>query len=363
LFGVARTEIDPNQRFLEGLFMSASTKPRSGFTLIELLVVIAIIAVLIGLLLPAVQQVREAASRTKCTNNLKQIGLAIHNYEGTYQALPPAVVNNPGMADWGGLSEFQKNPAVAPSAGSDFARHGFLSIITPFIEQASVTAQAAGGYDYRRDWSNPANQPAAVVRIRVYECPSTPGTHFLSAAPSGWSSAPATADYWPITRANNNTSVWTTGLGIPYPGDDAVRSVLTHNQQTKMTAIQDGLSNTLMLGESGARNDGWAFGTLYSSALSGIRGAWASETNNIVCAGTRGPATPGSAPAGKVTNSGHVASAIAINGWNQGELYSFHKQLCNVAMGDGSVRPLKDNISMLALQKLAARSDGQPNEP
>jgi prepilin-type N-terminal cleavage/methylation domain-containing protein/prepilin-type processing-associated H-X9-DG protein len=345
--------------------MCSSPGDRRAFTLIELLVVIAIIAILIGLLLPAVQKVREAAARIKCANNLKQIGLAVHNYEGAFGSLPPAIVNNPGATDWPGLTEFQKNPGVLPTSGSDFARHGFLSIVLPFIEQGNVLRQGGIDYNFRLDWYDPANQLAASSRIPTYECPSVPSDHFISPIPSTWSTAPATGDYWPVTRGNNNAAVWTT-LGFPaYPGDNNIRGVLTHNRRTRFAAIADGLSNTLMLGESGARHEGWAAGRMYApaSALSGIRGAWASESNNIVCAGTRGPIVPGTAPAGKVTTIAHVTGAVAVNGWNQGELYSFHPGVCNVVMGDGSVRSLRDSISLSSLQKLAARGDGHPLDP
>ena len=339
----------------------------SGFTLIELLVVIAIIAVLIGLLLPAVQKVREAASRAKCQNNLKQLSLAVHNYESANASLPPAIVNNPSGGPIPDLAAFLK-VGMTGTSGSHYARHGFLSIMLPYIEQDNVLKASTGGYNFRLDWNDPANRPTSSVRIKTYECPSVPGEHTINnPAASGWS--PAVGDYWPITRANSVPSVWT-ALGMTPPsataGDPAFNSVLAANRRTSLLAASDGLSNTLMIGESGGRNQGWAVGKMYndgSLASWGVRGAWASESNNIVCAGTQGPVTPGSAPAGKVSSGANALTGIAINAWNQGELYGFHSGICNVTMGDGSVRSLRESITLAALQKLACSNDGYPNDP
>src|SRR5215207_2660579 len=113
---------------------------RAAFTLIELLVVIAIIAVLIGLLLPAVQKVRAAAARMKCANNLKQIGLALHNYEGVNRTFPPGTVGpQAGVADTSGLTA-----------------HGLGTFLLPYLEQDSL----AGLYHRDVSWYHPSNQPA-----------------------------------------------------------------------------------------------------------------------------------------------------------------------------------------------------------
>ncbi len=333
-------------------------RSRSGFTLIELLVVIAIIAILIGLLLPAVQKVREAAARIKCSNNLKQLGLAVHNYEGTNGSLPPSIMNTNTTTKLAGMDEYL---LTTPIGTRIYSRQGFLSILLPYIEQGNVLAMN-GGFSFKADWNSPVNQPASATRIPTYECPSVPGTHLLATVPAGWSQQPALGDYWPVSRANNNAAVWI-GLGYAaYPGDEAIKGALGANERTPILGITDGLSNTLMIGESGARNDGWAVGKLYNGALSYIAGVWSSESNNIVCAGTRATVA-GSAPPGKVSNASHIPGALAINGWNQGELYGFHTGICNVAFADGSVRSLRSSISLSALQKLAARADGNPNDP
>jgi prepilin-type N-terminal cleavage/methylation domain-containing protein len=340
---------------------------RRGFTLVELLVVIAIIGVLVALLLPAVQAAREAARRMKCQNNLKQIGLAVHNFEISFGMLPPGVINVASAGPFPDLTNYLRSGASGTSA-ADYAKHGFLSIMLPYLEQANVLVAAGGGYNFRLDWSEGTNQVASAIRIPAYECPSSPSKHIINPNTAIPGFLPATSDYWSISRGNTNAEVWTAaGLGFPNSvNNEAVNGILTANRNTRMAQIIDGLSNTLLASESGARQEGWAGNGRYadpSTAGWGVRGAWASESNNIVCAGTRGPITNGVAPAGKVTLGSQVSSAVTVNGWNQGELYAFHPALCNAVMGDGSIRTLKATTSMAALQKLAARADGYALDP
>jgi prepilin-type N-terminal cleavage/methylation domain-containing protein/prepilin-type processing-associated H-X9-DG protein len=340
---------------------------RPAFTLIELLVVIAIIAVLIGLLLPAVQKVRAAAARIQCENNLRQIGLAVYNYESTYSGLPPGIVQTTSTAFNPDLSDYATQTGATTWS---YSNQSFLSVMLPYIEQANVLTKAAGGYDFKQNWDAAANQPATSTRIPIYECPANPTSRTVSttALSATWtySSPPACSDYWPTTRSNTNSAVWV-ALGLTFPTNNGTDGILGNNRRTRLLEITDGLSNTLMIGESGARQQGWAAGAMYDPGTTtswGVRGAWGQGSNGIVCAGTRAPITPGSAPLGKVSTAAHVnAGTVAINGWNQGELYGFHGDVCNVVFGDGSVRTLRNSITLNVLERLAAKADNYPVSP
>jgi prepilin-type N-terminal cleavage/methylation domain-containing protein/prepilin-type processing-associated H-X9-DG protein len=211
---------------------------RDGFTLVELLVVIAIIAVLIGLLLPAVQHVREAANRLSCANNLKQMGLALHNYHGAYGSFPPGFVEGPN------------NDLESVSSG------GFRHLLN-FIEQDNLAIQ----WDPTEFWYSGSNFASVSNQVKLYFCPSnrsggTIDLQFMVPIAGRPLPNPAAGDYLLCKGAN---AAVCSLVQIPY----GQRGVFDVNTRTRLDDITDGSSNTFAIGEGAGGNSRYVIRLYY----------------------------------------------------------------------------------------------------
>jgi prepilin-type N-terminal cleavage/methylation domain-containing protein/prepilin-type processing-associated H-X9-DG protein len=277
---------------------------RRAFTLIELLVVIAIIGILIGLLLPAVQKIREAASRLQCQNNLKQMGLALHNYHDSYQGMPPGFVASLPYID--GASD--TSPGWAWSA-----------CILPFIEQEPLYNSISRGLPVE----HPANAAAVQTRVAVYICPSdqTPAGTFV--VPDAFGKPVATmaaSSYAACIGGDESDTAGLSGLGVFH-----------RNSRTRIVDITDGTSNTILVGERS-----WA----------NAEGVWAGAVNDGVI--LRGPLNPcpgsGAAfyPASVLVEAhSHLNNALTDTDGGLDDFSSRHPGGSNFVFADGSVHFLR----------------------
>ncbi|MGC1272248.1 MAG: DUF1559 domain-containing protein [Planctomycetaceae bacterium] len=301
---------------------------RRGFTLIELLVVIAIIAVLIALLLPAVQQARESARRGQCLNNLRQLGLAMHNYADTYGGLPPQRVwNASGVGAW--------------HVGSV---HGWAVSILPQLEQANLL----GTYDMDQGFFEAVNQPAVARRMPVFECPSVPSSHMIDAFPVPPTYAPdptrkaGVGDYWSLYGYYDP---------VRDPAQPYHEGALVRLKHQPFAAVTDGTSNTLLVVENGGRPDWWVKGQqqagMPNNTVSSFHwvGAWASYNSFWA----RGYSHDGTQSFG----------TCAVNCNNDLGVYSFHPGGANVLLADGSARMLHESIDLFLFYGLVTRNEGE----
>jgi prepilin-type N-terminal cleavage/methylation domain-containing protein len=305
---------------------------RSAFTLIELLVVIAIIAILIGLLLPAVQKVRAAAARMSCSNNLKQLGLACHNYESANGKFPPLTTD----------ITYIKAP-----------NHHSLTFLLPYIEQENLYRQI----NMQIDGYNVVNFLAFTQPVKTFMCPAAPLTPTMTYnVPSGkYSTLPpgvtaiqmARTDY---TGANTCSGTWVTASIGTQPIPTGVPGCLQYNQETAITAVTDGTSNTALLYEDAGRP--FRYGRGFTKAGpdrdgNGSGGGWGDPDSYFNIGGANG-------------NTGYQGQGpIAVNGSSDNEVYGFHTGGAHAVCGDGSVRFLRDSISLAALAAFHSRNGGE----
>ena len=300
-----------------------------AFTLIELLVVIAIIAILIGLLLPAVQKVREAAARMSCQNNLKQLALALTNYEGTTGRYPNS-------------NTFAPQPI-----------HGWPVLVLPQLEQEPVR----NSYVMTANWYDAANATPRSAQVKTFLCPSASSGRVGQCAVPGVTGSPFAGAAWDYTNVAVVAPALMTQLG--YAGGPTFepmwRGVMS-SRGSSVADITDGLSNTLLIVEDAGRPEYWVKGKRITDLPPIVPGG---TDNGTVVGGLWADHQKGFGVEGTSADGLTVVGECAINCNNSFEIYAFHSGGANAAMADGSVRFLREGMNIRTLAALATRGAGE----
>lgn len=313
-------------------------RSRSGFTLIELLVVIAIIAILVALLLPAVQQAREAARRSACKNNLKQLGIALHNYHDTFTALPP------GWIGASATSATRTTPNVEGNNG-----FGWGTMLLPSVEAGTVYDQ----FDFTlmmNDNTGPAptNRDLLATVLPVFQCPSDPKPDTFEVEDSTMTVVAelASANYMGVfgTRELESCEIgetlsapWNTVNGSTFDvGDTCVSDgILYHNSRTRFRDVIDGTSTTFIIGER----------TTFEDPVEGpFYGTWSGFVPDT--------------EEGVARFMGH-AEHVPNEGEHPEDFGSAHRGGAQFLMTDGAVRFISENIDEGMFQALATRAGNE----
>jgi prepilin-type N-terminal cleavage/methylation domain-containing protein/prepilin-type processing-associated H-X9-DG protein len=341
---------------------------RRAFTLIELLVVIAIIAVLISLLLPAVQSAREAARRASCINNLKQIGLAMHNFENSRQVLPPAwAISTPLLRPPFQPIDLTALPPTNPNyqppcpiqvgevCNNQVDVQAWPALILPFVEQSSMYSS----YNIAQPFSAPVNTTIVGSHLGFMNCPSAPGyrtavyTDALSQTfyGRGWQVTLAAGDYAVDDGVSDG---WLTVNNVDHPPGTDVLGLLKGNIARRISEVTDGMSNTIMMSEDAGRPDFYLKGKQYAAGTSipWYRGGRPVD-----------PADQGSgagwADFGSEFYTDGDGSNQHTNFSSNNEIYSFHPGGANHAFADGSVRFLKETVAPTVFVSLISPNRGE----
>lgn len=325
---------------------------KRGFTLVELLVVIAIIGVLVGLLLPAVQAAREAARRSSCSNNLKQLGLAAHNYHDTFNTLPSGYINDYGRAVNFRGQEYQHFAYINLNAGWTWS-----ALIAPFMELSPQhdMLQVRMGHA-AMSLNDPAVIAVAETAVPTLRCPSADGPPLQTInnrRPRNLNGDPVSVAVINYIGVNTGRG----GLNIDNRQNNA-NGVFFADSRINFRDVTDGLSNVLMFGE---RSWDIYLPRCNARAITGAGGLFAKAASDQIEHSNRGDGAA-LGVAGNGINYDHVANPCD-NLWQfKSGFYSRHPGGAQFTLADGSVRFLPETIDLVTYRRLCNRRDGNPVE-